>query len=1192
MLATKAPPLPLTLVLARVVRAWSGVPAWAPFPLGGLWLWTLPIAFPVSLGTGLLVPALAERASTHGTRASRIYALESAGAVAGGAATTALLAAGLDAAVLAVASAALALLAAAALASRRAQRAALAAAAVLAGLVAITAGDSIAAALRRVQLRAVLPGSELVAWRETATASAVLARLGGQDVLLVDGEVVAAGPDPDRTERLAGVLGALTGAPRKVLVAGIGAADAVAGLSAYAGITEVTWLVRDAALARFALEHLVPDAARVHLVEGDPVRRREALARRGPFDAIWFLVGPPLRRADDRLYTSETFGVLAGLLAPNGTMAVAVQSAENYVGPRLRLALGTVLAGLRPHCPALRLAPGEAGYVLCARQASRLTFDPTELTQRFAALEPRRPLLGEADFRSLYAPRRVEDAQALVRRLQEDPRVGPSTLERPVAVYRNLLVRAGQTDPEVAELLEGLRRRRGALAWPLLVLAAMALLRVASTRRRLDTDRAVGLGLLATTGAAGMGLDLVLLHVYEGVFGTLYVEVGLLFALYMGGLALGAGAGDRFVGRTGKRAAGLAVGALAAATALAAALAAAPDRIMPSRPVGMALFALAGALTGAVVPAAEARLRAAGWTGALAGVGIELADHLGGALAAVALGVAGIALAGLRGASWAVATTAALGAGVVVVGAWRHSRWMPARWRRWLVQRAVFRSFPFEGLTWALTAVALAAVAGHLAVRYTVLTPRVHLDAALRRAAGLVPPVEEHSEPAVYSRDANGAIAFASRATAPRVRGYGGPFNLLVATDADGRIRRVQWIEHRETPSYVEDASAFFERLVGLSLLRPIAVRPAGAPKPTAASADEQVVDAITGATVTSRAVARALEASGRRLARAAYGRPFGGGRRAPSPWRDVRWLYVLLGALGGVAVYVWGGRWVRRAWLLANAAVGGVWLGVQLSTVQVVALLRFEWWPQWSAWTDVLVALAVGLALLAGPVYCGTVCPAGAAQEALSWLGTARRLPAAVDRAARYLKYVVLAFVVVAVVGWDSDSAGQLDVLRHVWTGRPSGLAIALIVVLALGSALTVRFWCRYLCPAGAFLHLFNKVGALGRKVRPKRYRACDLGVRAPPDVDCLQCNRCLVGEATAPAHSRAHTAAFAVLLACALGLMAALATPPAPEEAPSAIAGQVRDLDMAKIRLLMASGKLSTHPALWWHPASAPEP
>jgi hypothetical protein len=1177
----------LATALAGLARDLAGIPPYEPFPLALLLLWSVPVAVPVSLTTGALVPALAARAREAGGSVTHIYVAEALGSLVGGVGATAALAAGAEPAAALLGCAAIGTVGASALLRRAARPLALALTAALL-LAAPLAGPRLGDRLRARQLQSVLPDAALLDHRETASASLMLAQLRRQQVLLIDGQVIAAFPDPVRVERAAGVLAAVTGGPASLLVVGTQAADLLPGLLALAALEQVVWVLPDPGIRDFALRHLpgLAGDARLEVVVGDPIRRAGELEQRGPFDAVWLLVDTPMRRSDDRFVTRETLGTLAALLTPNGVMAVPVRSAENYVGPRLRLAVGTVVAGVARALDQVRLIPGEDGLVLGARRAEQLDFQPARLQRLYAGMRPRTPRLSQEGFASLLEARRLERADSLVRSLLRDPRNRPSDLDRPLALFHNLLVRAEQESTELTRLLEALRHRAGALWVPLAVLGLFGVGGVLVRRQPTDSSRAAALGVLAAGGAIGMGLDLLLLHLYQGRFGTLYLEVGWLFGLWMGGLALGGVAGRRLSTRRGPYAAGLV--ALAGLAALAAALALAGSAALPARLAGALAFPLAGALSGALIPVAEALLAGGGIVGARAGVGIEAADHLGGAACALGLGVLGIPILGLAQVAWWVVGLAAFGAAALAASLLRNRGLLPAALERRLTQAASFESFPYRRTALLLFALAAAAWIGHLVVHRILLGPRVHLDAQELTDAGLAPPWRQLDAPVVHYRGVDRDLALASQAAAARVQGYGGPLNLLVATDHEGRLRHLAFLEHRETPSYVETADAFFAALKGKSLLEPFRVR-ARTPgvqrgaEPPAAGGRAQQVDAITGATVTSRAVARALEETGQRLAQPVFDRGYAG---APSGLRpgDPRFLYLAASLLLLLPVFLRGGRRLRRIWLLLHVTVGGVWLGVQFSTVQVLSWLRLEPGLSLSTWTGLLL-VAAPLAALVGPLYCGYLCPAGAAQELLSHLGLSRRMPPEVDRPARFVKYLLLTALVVAALGLESETVLRLDLLREVWAEHRTALGVFSIAVVAAGCLLTVRFGCRYLCPTGAFLNLLSKLAPLSRFLPDKDYSACDLGVRGRPDVDCLQCNRCLVGERAPPAPPWRVEAFRAALLGTLLLLAIAALPLGAPGDATPTVEPRIRPVDTALIKMKISAGRLSDTRAEYWH-------
>ena len=352
------------------------------------------------------------------------------------------------------------------------------------------------------------------------------------------------------------------------------------------------------------------------------------------------------------------------------------------------------------------------------------------------------------------------------------------------------------------------------------------------------------------------------------------------------------------------------------------------------------------------------------------------------------------------------------------------------------------------------------------------------------------------------------AVALATGATGPGVPGYGGPIDLALSVGADGTIRRVEVLAHRETPAYVKDLPAWTRRFVGMDLR-------------DLASLGESPVDAMTGATVTSRAVTGTLSHAARRVGEELLGTPMPD-RPPPPPWHaplsDPRVIYAVLALLGAVWVHRWGSARVRLGFLLASAVAGGAILQVQLSAGWLLSWLRLDP-PAWSATPDVAL-LGAGVLLLAvawGPIYCAHACPFGAVQEGVSLVG--RRLgwqvPLSPRASAmlRWPKYAIL--VAVALAAFAPDPAARLawDPLAAAFSGRLEGLPAVLVGLALAGSLFTFRFWCRGFCPVGAFLNLFNRAAALLRLAPDRRYDRCDLGVRGAGDGDCLQCNRCVRG-------------------------------------------------------------------------------
>jgi len=237
--------------------------------------------------------------------------------------------------------------------------------------------------------------------------------------------------------------------------------------------------------------------------------------------------------------------------------------------------------------------------------------------------------------------------------------------------------------------------------------------------------------------------------------------------------------------------------------------------------------------------------------------------------------------------------------------------------------------------------------------------------------------------------------------------------------------------------------------------------------------------------------------------------------QRSAGWFEDVDYRVVALAVLMLTAIglrYV-PGTWTRRAFLFLCVLVGGVLLNLQYSTQQVMALLSFQLPGSWLSGSFFLAFFVPLLVLFFGNVYCGYVCPFGALQELVGDLrpGQIATDPAkSVWRYGRAVKYVLLLLVVILFsVTWNYAVLAADPLITFFSRLRDPVVVVIGGGVIAL-SFVFRRFWCRNLCPAGAFLALLCGIRPLKRLRRPTGPARCDLGVRTASELDCLHCDRC----------------------------------------------------------------------------------
>jgi hypothetical protein len=258
------------------------------------------------------------------------------------------------------------------------------------------------------------------------------------------------------------------------------------------------------------------------------------------------------------------------------------------------------------------------------------------------------------------------------------------------------------------------------------------------------------------------------------------------------------------------------------------------------------------------------------------------------------------------------------------------------------------------------------------------------------------------------------------------------------------------------------------------------------------------------------------------------------------------------------------------------------------------------------------MVVVLPCLVLLVGNIYCGYLCPFGALQELVGSLRP-RRLVTHPEkglwRYARGVKYVLL-FLVVAVFALTLDTAlASSDPLVTVFSGELRAGLLTLVVLILVLSFVYDRFWCRNLCPAGAFLSILNGVQAVKRLAPVGNYKMCMYGVRSLRDLDCICCDRCRhlkqeestrIKAALALPSTRRRGLVFLI----AVGLLAVFFVRETVTtwhvqrlaaltgRTAAGAAGRPRDVDMAKLEALIRDRHLSEREAMFYKPVEAPAP
>ena len=211
--------------------------------------------------------------------------------------------------------------------------------------------------------------------------------------------------------------------------------------------------------------------------------------------------------------------------------------------------------------------------------------------------------------------------------------------------------------------------------------------------------------------------------------------------------------------------------------------------------------------------------------------------------------------------------------------------------------------------------------------------------------------------------------------------------------------------------------------------------------------------------------------------------------REYSQPLRQgVQLFLVALNLWIGIQFYLWV-RWAEsggRALEVSRPAGVEGWLPIE-GLMQLKYFLVTGQVPRVHAAGFFLFTSFLVMSFVFRKSFCSWLCPVGAISEYFWKLGRATfrrnfQLPRGADLVLRSLKYALLSFFAYAVASMSAAAIAEflgspyaliVDVRMLNFFRYLGGTAAFVLLVIAIASIFVQNFWCRYLCPYGAFLGL-----------------------------------------------------------------------------------------------------------------------
>jgi predicted membrane-bound spermidine synthase/Na+-translocating ferredoxin:NAD+ oxidoreductase RnfG subunit len=1196
----------LQLFLILHGRRIAGVESFELFSVGTLVLMAILANGPVSLITGILFPVICKWVSDEkkkdvseeqrsGLAVSWVYILEAAGSFAGGLAVTVLLGTGVEFGRVFFILIFLVALSVFLVQCARGVNKWSILLPVFAVCCMLTAVDKdVSGYIRRSRWVGLLGKRPMAGSFQTAQAEYLYGFHDDQFVIVSQGGTHEVIPDDGSAARAAAICLCQNPDAQKVMVVG-GDLNLCKEFLKLVQIEHVTWIHPDTKYVQ-KIESVIPaelwSGEKRLFRPGEDIRMHLSEST-STYDIVILNLPQATSSVLNRYYSLEFYELVKSSLKVDGLLAVGTAGGENVMGGELINLGASVKLTLSKVFSNLVITPGEQTWFLTS-DSEHLTGQPGILRDRLASIEEIEDIFPPEGLYSVYLPERASKALAAYDSANLPEKLLVNRDVRPLANLYSLLLAAKQSGSTVTHFIKGVGL---AGVWffiiPVLVLFALRSLYVAREPLSAVNFEFESMLVVFSAGWCGIGVMIVLLYMYQTQMGSLYLHIGMISSLFMTGLTIGAAVGRTLLKKQILKVSPLLITAVVLNVPIICFIAYWPAENWDHVWFGVA-FVFCGLCTGTYYPVAANEAVEGDCEIQKIGAKLEIVDHVGAAIGGF---VTSLMIIPALGSKASLLVFAVIMAGIGLL---------------WLLRSCKPDAKALSGSELLLRRAGYAVAGAVLIIGVwsnllfdawdrlePSLSQAIVKSLAEDKAIELKSSTDSGKYYMVYdeSGDVEGYV-FSSAELAKEVRGFGGRIDIAIYTDTAGQLIDFAIVKSNETSAYMDMLSGWTKSLAGCVLFDGEKLND---------------VQAVTGATVSSEAIISALKISGRNFAEQILGKQQVTEQAVQGVWQrflpDAQGWY-LLGAFAGVLAATYRpNKWARMAFLVCTLAIGGFWLNAQYSTEQVKAIGTLSLPAIGLTGSFILAGVVLVFVLIFGNFYCGYICPFGAAQE-LACYATGglfkQELTKKTMRTANTTRYGLLAIMITLFYISRNTDVFSSDFLVRIFSKNMSSILLWTVISIVVLSIFYNRFWCRFLCPAGAFLSLVGMVSILGRYLPAKKFGRCEFGFSIRTGPGCLCCDRCRHKESSK--HERLkvldricrplkvlnrHIAAVVLLAGIVLcGISFSKLNKPLLVVVKESVvldtsAGEIRDVDIDRVREMIRNGSLSNREAEYYEKA-----
>lgn len=358
-------------------------------------------------------------------------------------------------------------------------------------------------------------------------------------------------PDDYENSQIAHLVMTQHPAPKRVLLIGGGMGGLIREMLKHS-IDELHYIELDPVLIESMRKYLPPKEIealsdkRVKIFHVDGRYFVKKAGAEGKYDLIFVNIPDPSTAFLNRFYTLEFFQEVNDILEKEGVFATRASSAVNYLGEEVGNYVGSIYQTLHSVFPHVIVSPGQTNYFFASNSFDTATFDIQALSKRYVERGVQSEYFSEHVFHTLLPPGRVKFIGDEIKG-RKGLRVNTDT--KPVTYFFNLMLWDKLSGSQLGGILKFLERSHLKIFLiPVFVFLVCRIVYVIVFRRSLDVQqRFNSIAVIATTGFAGMALEIILIYTFQNIYGYVYEKIGLIIAVFMFGLAMGGGLSNRLI---------------------------------------------------------------------------------------------------------------------------------------------------------------------------------------------------------------------------------------------------------------------------------------------------------------------------------------------------------------------------------------------------------------------------------------------------------------------------------------------------------------------------------------------------------------------------------------------------------------------------------------------------------------------